>query len=96
MSPTDAGKSRTRAEKATSQQLNNPCLKEQKLSLKCLDDNGYDKEKCTSFFVNYNMCQKFWLSIMKERRALGIEPALPPPEEREGIKKDRLRKARKS
>lgn len=60
MSPTDAGKSRTRAEKATSQELNNPCVKEQKLSLKCLDDNGYDKEKCTSFFVNYNMCQKFW------------------------------------
>uniref|UniRef100_A0A0K8RNV5 Coiled-coil-helix-coiled-coil-helix domain-containing protein 7 n=1 Tax=Ixodes ricinus TaxID=34613 RepID=A0A0K8RNV5_IXORI len=95
MSPTDAGKSLTRAEKATSQDLNNPCLKEQRLSLKCLDDNGYDKKKCESFFVNYNVCQKFWLSITKERKALGIEPALPPPEEREGIKRDRLRKAPK-
>ncbi|CAN8002107.1 unnamed protein product [Ixodes hexagonus] len=93
---TDAGKTRSRAENATSQEQNNPCLKEQRLSLKCLDENGYDKDKCTFFFVNYNVCQKFWLSVMKERRVLGIEPALPPPEEREAIKRERLRKARES
>uniref|UniRef100_A0A147BFC9 Coiled-coil-helix-coiled-coil-helix domain-containing protein 7 n=1 Tax=Ixodes ricinus TaxID=34613 RepID=A0A147BFC9_IXORI len=68
MSPTDAGKSLTRAEKATSQDLNNPCLKEQRLSLKCLDDNGYDKKKCESFFVNYTVCQKFWVSSVPSIR----------------------------
>lgn len=89
MSPTKSHQTR-RAENATSQEYNNPCLKEQKLSLKCLDDNGYDKKKCSVFFANYTVCQNFWLEITKERRAKGIYPYLPPPEERETIKRERL------
>lgn len=41
----------------------NPCLKEQRLSYKCLSDNDYDKEKCQLQFENYKMCKRFWVKF---------------------------------
>lgn len=41
---------------------NNPCLKEQHLTYKCLSDAQYDKEKCSIYFENYNSCKAFWVT----------------------------------
>lgn len=78
---------RAKIDNATSQKHNNPCLKEQRLSLKCLDEMQYDKEKCERYFDNYRRCQNFWIRVTKDRRINGIRPYLPPPEEREAVKK---------
>ncbi|XP_063218027.1 coiled-coil-helix-coiled-coil-helix domain-containing protein 7 [Bacillus rossius redtenbacheri] len=75
---------------------NNPCLKEHRLSLKCLDDNSYDKEKCEIFFANYKVCKAFWTHVRNERKRQGIEPFLPPPEERVKIKEEFLQKMRQA
>ncbi|XP_063695676.1 coiled-coil-helix-coiled-coil-helix domain-containing protein 7 [Culicoides brevitarsis] len=64
----------------------NPCLKEQKLSLECLDANSYDGEKCQLVFQNYKNCNAFWLKVQRDRRREGIRPLLPPAAEREAIK----------
>ncbi|CAH1774705.1 unnamed protein product [Owenia fusiformis] len=66
----------------------NPCMKEQKMSLKCLQDHNYDRDKCSIYFKNYKNCREFWSMIMKERNRKGISPSLPPAEERETIQKD--------
>uniref|UniRef100_A0A1B0CDV1 Coiled-coil-helix-coiled-coil-helix domain-containing protein 7 n=1 Tax=Lutzomyia longipalpis TaxID=7200 RepID=A0A1B0CDV1_LUTLO len=65
---------------------NNPCLKEQELSYKCLDKNNYDREKCEIFFQNYKNCKDFWNRVKSERKWKGIKPYLPDVSEREGIK----------
>lgn len=67
---------------------NNPCLTEHKASLKCLDVHGYNRDMCEDKFKNYNSCMEFWLNIKKDRRRKGIEPILPPLEEREAIRKE--------
>eukprot|EP00055_Hartaetosiga_balthica_P009964 m.41023 g.41023 ORF g.41023 m.41023 type:complete len:86 (+) comp6971_c1_seq2:349-606(+) len=36
------------------------CDPEKKASYKCLDDNGYEREKCKEFFDAYNDCRKRW------------------------------------
>ncbi|XP_020798813.1 coiled-coil-helix-coiled-coil-helix domain-containing protein 7 [Drosophila serrata] len=64
----------------------NPCLKEQELSFKCLNKNNFDHEKCEVYFANYNNCKEFWNKVKSERRAKGIAPYLPPVEERDAIK----------
>ncbi|KAH8305673.1 coiled-coil-helix-coiled-coil-helix domain-containing protein 7 [Drosophila kikkawai] len=64
----------------------NPCLKEQELSFKCLNKNNFDHEKCEVYFANYNNCKEFWNKVRSERRAKGIAPYLPPVEERDAIK----------
>ncbi|CAH0390658.1 unnamed protein product [Bemisia tabaci] len=66
----------------------NPCLKEQALSLKCLQNNNYDKDKCFLPIENYKFCKKFWGKVRNMRRSQGIYPLLPPPEEREKVKAD--------
>ncbi|XKL65151.1 hypothetical protein PGB90_005237 [Kerria lacca] len=63
----------------------NPCIKEQNLSAKCMIDNNYDKAKCVNAFENYKICNKFWKFIKFKRRMEGIQPVLPPPEERYSI-----------
>lgn len=78
-------------ENAAEQRTNNPCLKEQKLSMKCLEDNAYDYDKCQDYFENFKACKGFWLSIYKDRRKKGIHPAMPPPEERDSIKQEYLK-----
>ncbi|XP_046386849.1 coiled-coil-helix-coiled-coil-helix domain-containing protein 7 [Ischnura elegans] len=69
----------------------NPCFKEQAMSFKCLDENNFNKEKCTKFFQNYKNCQDFWSKIRNERRRQGIEPYLPFPEDREKIKSEYMK-----
>lgn len=80
------------AENAINQEKNNPCLKEQKLSYQCLEDNGYDHDKCKLQFENFKTCKRFWLHVAKDRRRKGIQPDIPPPEERAAIKREYLKK----
>ncbi|KAG8315052.1 Coiled-coil-helix-coiled-coil-helix domain-containing protein 7 [Homalodisca vitripennis] len=67
---------------------NNPCLKEHRASLKCLDKNGYDKDACGNYFANYRACMGFWNRVRAERRQRGIKPELPPVTEREAIRRE--------
>ncbi|BFZ00060.1 hypothetical protein BsWGS_03099 [Bradybaena similaris] len=69
---------------------NDPCAKEHDLSLKCLNDYGRDKNECTPYFENYKYCRKFWSLVQSERKKEGIKPSLPPPEEREEVRKKYL------
>ncbi|CAH1404968.1 unnamed protein product [Nezara viridula] len=70
---------------------NNPCFQEQNLSLKCIDDNNYDLDKCQLFFENYKNCKKFWNEVRRNRRFNGLTPALPPYAERIKIKEKFLK-----
>ncbi|XP_059622787.1 coiled-coil-helix-coiled-coil-helix domain-containing protein 7 [Phlebotomus argentipes] len=65
---------------------NNPCLKEQEMSYKCLDKNNYDHGKCEMYFQNYKNCKHFWGRVMNDRKIKGIQPYLPNIAERESIK----------
>ncbi|KAH8405275.1 hypothetical protein KR222_001015 [Zaprionus bogoriensis] len=69
----------------------NPCLKEQELSFKCLNKTNFDREKCEVYFANYNNCKEFWNKVRSERRAKGIVPYLPPVEERAAIKAEYMK-----
>lgn len=80
------------ANNAVNRERNNPCLKEQKLSLQCLEDNGYDYDKCRLQFENFKTCKGFWLAVARDRRRKGIQPEVPPPEERDAIKREYLKK----
>jgi len=42
-----------------------PCAEAAKLSMKCLDVNGYDKKKCADFFQSYRDCKLKWTSDRK-------------------------------
>ena len=64
-----------------------PCNKERKLSLMCLDKNGYDNTKCEAAFENFKACREFWNNVKKMRAAHRINPQLPPPEERAEIQR---------
>ncbi|XP_034190332.1 coiled-coil-helix-coiled-coil-helix domain-containing protein 7 [Osmia lignaria lignaria] len=68
------------------QELENPCWKEHNISLKCLDKNNYDYEKCTLQFENYKTCKSFWKHVVTDRTIRNIQPALPLPEDREKVK----------
>ncbi|XP_043278307.1 coiled-coil-helix-coiled-coil-helix domain-containing protein 7 [Venturia canescens] len=88
----DVNKTNTKRSRAylgntqTNNPLSNPCIKEQGLSLKCASENYDDKDVCKAYFVNYRTCKEFWDKVKRERRAAGIKPYLPLPEEREEIK----------
>ncbi|CAB0035700.1 unnamed protein product [Trichogramma brassicae] len=72
------------------QESDNPCLKEKQLSFDCMarcNQQNYEKE-CEVFFVNYKNCRNFWSSVEKQRKWQGIEPNMPPPEEREKIRSE--------
>ncbi|XP_075226630.1 coiled-coil-helix-coiled-coil-helix domain-containing protein 7 [Lycorma delicatula] len=71
-------------------EFNNPCLKEQKIVYACLNDNAYDYDKCKFQVENYKVCKTFWGTVQKDRRAKGIKPTLPDPEDRESVKKEFL------
>ncbi|KAJ1526707.1 hypothetical protein ONE63_008287 [Megalurothrips usitatus] len=62
-----------------------PCSKEKMQSLKCLDDNQYDYNRCQIAFDNFKFCLGFWEKVKKSRRRYRIEPAMPSPEERAEI-----------
>ncbi|XP_074110815.1 coiled-coil-helix-coiled-coil-helix domain-containing protein 7 [Cotesia typhae] len=75
----------------------NPCLKEHRLSMKCIADNYKDKDKvCAVYFDNYKACKKFWSNVVSERRLQGLRPYLPLPDEREKIKSDYLSQFKKN
>ncbi|GAB5583983.1 coiled-coil-helix-coiled-coil-helix domain-containing protein 7 isoform X1 [Prionailurus iriomotensis] len=40
----------------------NPCLSESDASTRCMDENNYDREKCSTYFLKYKNCRKFWTS----------------------------------
>ncbi|XP_053104022.1 coiled-coil-helix-coiled-coil-helix domain-containing protein 7 [Hemicordylus capensis] len=63
----------------------NPCLAETDASTKCMDENNYNKDMCSIYFLRYKSCRKFWNGIMMQRRKDGINPAMPTAEEREEI-----------
>nr|XP_013810167.1 PREDICTED: coiled-coil-helix-coiled-coil-helix domain-containing protein 7 [Apteryx mantelli mantelli] len=60
----------------------NPCVAETDASRKCMDDNNYDKNMCTDFFLKYKSCRKFWHDIKMQRRRNGVKPEMPLAEER--------------
>jgi len=72
---------------------NNACIKESQLSLKCMMDNDFDRDKCTLFFQNYRNCLDFWKRVYKDRRRAGILPYMPPASERDGIKEEYYRRS---
>merc|ERR1712198_573351 len=96
------GKSKSEKEyqqniKRGSQLLNeekDPCIKENKMTYKCLDENNYDRTACANYFENYKRCKTFWGQVRVDRRRAGIEPNLPPAEEREKIKREYLENKR--
>ncbi|KAG0380624.1 MAG: hypothetical protein J3R72DRAFT_429964 [Linnemannia gamsii] len=53
--------------KAQSQYLD-PCQPQTKASMKCMDENGFDKKKCTRFFKDYSDCKRKWLETLREDR----------------------------
>lgn len=55
----------------------NPCLKESKASMKCLDENNYDKNKCAMYFEAYKECKKSWNERKAARRRQGMPPNDP-------------------
>lgn len=65
-----------------------PCIVEHDLSLQCLEDNNYNRSKCANAFLNFTACKTFWNKIKVERQRKGIKPDIPPPEEREAIKRE--------
>jgi len=58
-----------------------PCWRESKLSMKCLDDNGYNKSMCQIEFENYRNCKGFWNSVSWARKRQGLYPLIPETEE---------------
>ena len=52
----------------------NPCLEQSKASMKCLDRNNYNKDKCQEYFDAYKECKKAWNEWRAERRRKGLPP----------------------
>lgn len=76
-------------------ELDQPCLREMQMSITCMESHYYDQEQCKTVFNNYKLCNSFWRSVRKDRILKGIEPALPPPEERAKIREEYLNNMRK-
>ncbi|KAF9095653.1 Mitochondrial copper homeostasis protein [Mortierella sp. AD031] len=60
--------------KAQSQYLD-PCQAQTKASMKCMDENNFDKKRCTRFFKDYSDCKRKWLETLREdrrKKSLGI------------------------
>ncbi|KDN43918.1 hypothetical protein K437DRAFT_225307 [Tilletiaria anomala UBC 951] len=52
-----------------------PCAHAAKASMKCLEDNSYDRSKCTEMFENYKECKKAWVLQRRRDRIAGREGA---------------------
>lgn len=57
----------------------NPCMEESKASMKCLDENNYDKGRCKMYFEAYKECKKAWNERKATRRRQGLPPNDPAP-----------------
>ncbi|XP_030046012.1 coiled-coil-helix-coiled-coil-helix domain-containing protein 7 [Microcaecilia unicolor] len=60
----------------------NPCLEETNASRKCMDENNYKKEMCTTHFLRYKKCRGFWHTVVMQRRRDGVKPDMPTAAER--------------
>ncbi|GAA5809255.1 hypothetical protein MFLAVUS_002660 [Mucor flavus] len=49
----------------------NPCALEEKESMKCLNDNNYDKRQCDYYFMQYKECKKKWQENRRTLRRAG-------------------------
>ncbi|KAH9492268.1 Coiled-coil-helix-coiled-coil-helix domain-containing protein 7 [Bulinus truncatus] len=87
----DDNKTRS-ANAAAERAKNDPCLRENEMSMQCLNENAYDGSKCQDFFKNYRNCRKFWAWIVKQRKEQGVIPHLPELEDREKVKEEFLPK----
>jgi len=67
-------------------QESDPCSVESEISLDCQSSTRF-RENCSKEIENFKTCKDFWYRVKKDRIAKGIEPHLPPQEEREEIKK---------
>ncbi|KAG0001281.1 Mitochondrial copper homeostasis protein [Entomortierella chlamydospora] len=45
-----------------------PCQAQTKASMKCMDENNYEKRRCTRFFKDYSDCKKKWMETLREDR----------------------------
>ncbi|KAG0726673.1 Coiled-coil-helix-coiled-coil-helix domain-containing protein 7 [Chionoecetes opilio] len=75
----------------TSHPDTNPCVAEQQLSLACRE-KGYEGGECEPYFENYRSCVQFWRGVVRKRRARGEVPALPPPDLRDQMKKEYMKR----
>lgn len=55
----------------------NPCSAEAKASLKCLDDNNFNRTVCERYFEAYKNCKRAWTARKAERRRQGLLPDDP-------------------
>lgn len=55
----------------------NPCSEEARASLKCLDDNNYNRRLCEGYFEAYRKCKTAWNARKAERRKHGLHPDDP-------------------
>lgn len=55
----------------------NPCAAESVASLKCLEENHYDKARCANYFKAYKECKRAWNQRKAERRRRGLPPGDP-------------------
>lgn len=93
LSPTEAARQRRiRSASRFADEENNPCLKESRQSLSCMNDNDFDREKCSLYFINYRNCLNFWKRVRADRQSQGIKPYLPLPEDRETIRNEYYKK----
>lgn len=70
----------------------NPCHTEETLQKKCMKENFYVESKCEAQTENYKLCKKFWKKIEQKRYREGKYPFMPPPDEREQIRKQHFQK----
>ncbi|SAM84208.1 related to COX23-protein with function in mitochondrial copper homeostasis [Ustilago bromivora] len=52
----------------TPSKFTDPCAHAAKLSMKCLDDNAYDRSKCGDIFNQYRECKKAWINQRRQDR----------------------------
>ncbi|GAC74396.1 uncharacterized conserved protein [Moesziomyces antarcticus T-34] len=52
----------------TPSKYTDPCAHAAKLSMKCLDDNAYDRSKCADAFNQYRECKKAWINQRRTDR----------------------------
>ena len=72
-----------------------PCWRENRVSMKWLDDNFYNKGACQREFENYKTCKTFWNSVSWARRRAGLYPLIPESEEERNMFKTKYRETGK-
>ena len=72
-----------------------PCWRENKQSMKCLDDNNYNKSYCQTEFENYKNCKGFWNNVYWARKREGRYPLMPETEEERNLFKQKYRETGK-